>query len=149
VAKKTTYRKLGQKDLYVIAGDLEGGEEVKQKFLAFSRIFNVDPGFCSGVITTMDDVEVILVHRRRFCEVAEWHMCAPVSPKGTPVVVSISTLYEKVADGAGRLLNNFENPCETEIFTGDEEVIDFGDAFKAKVVVKIELDLKKEYGDEI
>lgn len=66
MAKKTTYRKLGQKDLYVIAGDLEGGEEVKQKFLAFSRIFNVDPGFCSGVITTMDDVEVILVHRRRF-----------------------------------------------------------------------------------
>jgi hypothetical protein len=148
VIERLTFGKLDRNDLYVIAGDPEG-REVEQKLgCLFSQIFNREPGIFSGVITTPDEVEVIKVHRRRFSEVQVGHMFALMPPKGKPVVVSISTLYQKDNDGTARLLKNFKDPSKVAIFTGDEEVIDFSNTYKVKVVVKVELDLRREYGYE-
>jgi hypothetical protein len=144
MGEKTIFEKLDWEDLYVLVGSLEG-EEVKERIDGlYSQIFNVGP----ELIMTSGNVDVIRVYRRRSREVAVEHMYALVPPKGMPVVVSTSTLYQKITDGTARLLDNFKDPAKTEILTGDEEVIDFGDAFKVKVVVKVELDLKREYGNE-
>ncbi len=148
MSKTTTYGMLKKGDLFVSCEKPDSGyfSRVMEKTGEFALFFNIIPGMFLEVITIPQDAKVIKVCEKPFREVTVGHMFALLR-EGMPVIVNTSTLYQKTADCVAVLLSKLYEPLATEIFHGHEKVIDFGDAYKIRV--KVELDLRKEYGDEI
>lgn len=144
----TTYGKLKKGDLFVSCGNPDSGyfSRVIEKGGQFSQFFNTTPTIFPGVITTPEDAKVVRVYEKPFREVAVGHLFIPLN-EGMPVIVGISTLYKKTSEGVAAPLANFKEPLATELFHGHEKVIDFGDAYKIRV--KVELELEQSYGDEM